>query len=82
MRPSLFLLVMVLWGKTSLVKRLVNDIFDDQERKTPGIKITNWLVPINGGDDIRLNIWDFGGQEIMHSTHQFFLTQGVFTSLF
>ena len=22
-----------------------------------------------------LNIWDFGGQEIMHATHQFFLTQ-------
>ena len=25
--------------------------------------------------DIRLNIWDFGGQEIMHATHQFFLTK-------
>lgn len=24
---------------------------------------------------IRLNIWDFGGQEIMHATHQFFLTK-------
>jgi internalin A len=24
---------------------------------------------------VRLNIWDFGGQEIMHATHQFFLTQ-------
>ena len=22
-----------------------------------------------------LNIWDFGGQEIMHSTHQFFFTK-------
>ncbi|HET9711760.1 MAG TPA: COR domain-containing protein [Pyrinomonadaceae bacterium] len=28
------------------------------------------------GDEepIKLNIWDFGGQEIQHSTHQFFLT--------
>lgn len=25
--------------------------------------------------DIKLNIWDFGGQEILYSTHQFFLTQ-------
>ncbi len=25
--------------------------------------------------DIWLNIWDFGGQEIMHATHQFFLTK-------
>lgn len=24
---------------------------------------------------VRVNIWDFGGQEILHSTHQFFLTQ-------
>jgi internalin A len=24
---------------------------------------------------LRLNIWDFGGQEIMHATHQFFLTK-------
>jgi len=24
---------------------------------------------------VRVNVWDFGGQEIMHSTHQFFLTQ-------
>ena len=25
-------------------------------------------------EPIKLNIWDFGGQEIQHSTHQFFLT--------
>ena len=27
------------------------------------------------GEDIRLHVWDFGGQEIMHATHQFFLTR-------
>jgi small GTP-binding protein len=26
------------------------------------------------GEPVKLNIWDFGGQEIQHSTHQFFLT--------
>ncbi|MEL7316819.1 MAG: COR domain-containing protein, partial [Cyanobacteria bacterium J06559_3] len=26
-------------------------------------------------EDITLHVWDFGGQEIMHSTHQFFLTE-------
>src|SRR5690606_20022625 len=25
--------------------------------------------------EILINIWDFGGQEILYSTHQFFLTQ-------
>jgi internalin A len=29
----------------------------------------------NPQSKIRLNIWDFGGQEIMHATHQFFLTK-------
>ncbi|MGC9393469.1 MAG: COR domain-containing protein [Anaerolineae bacterium] len=27
------------------------------------------------GRQIRVNVWDFGGQEIMHATHQFFLTK-------
>ncbi|MBL0348656.1 MAG: hypothetical protein IPP54_26040 [Anaerolineales bacterium] len=29
----------------------------------------------NQQSKIKLNIWDFGGQEIMHATHQFFLTK-------
>jgi hypothetical protein len=27
------------------------------------------------GKEFRVNIWDFGGQEIYHETHQFFLTK-------
>jgi internalin A len=61
-------------GKTSLVKRLLEDCYDSQERKTEGINIRNWEISING-QSIRLNMWDFGGQEIMHATHQFFLTK-------
>ena len=62
-------------GKTSLVNRLVYGEFDPIEPKTDGINITQWPIQINPDEDIRLNIWDFGGQEIMHSTHQFFLTE-------
>ena len=61
-------------GKTSLVKRLVEDAFNDDEPKTQGIRITNWFLPC-GADTLRLNTWDFGGQEMMHATHQFFLTE-------
>jgi internalin A len=61
-------------GKTSLVKRLVDDKFDEAESKTQGIKITNWFLS-RGADTFRLNVWDFGGQEIMHATHQFFMTE-------
>jgi len=61
-------------GKTSLVNRLVRNIFNDHENKTEGINIETWKIKINN-ENIRLNIWDFGGQEIMHATHQFFLTK-------
>ncbi len=61
-------------GKTSLVNRLVNNKFYDDEDETQGIQITKWPITL-GEENVRLNIWDFGGQEIMHSTHQFFLTQ-------
>jgi internalin A len=61
-------------GKTSLVKRLVMDEFDRQEPATQGIAIQPWDIRVND-TEIRLNVWDFGGQEIMHATHQFFLTK-------
>jgi internalin A len=62
-------------GKTSIVNRLVHKTFKD-EKKTEGIRITEWPVTVGKKkDDVRLNVWDFGGQEIMHATHQFFLTE-------
>ncbi len=62
-------------GKTSLVNRLVEGTFSKDEKKTDGIKITQWPVTLsNGSDEVQLHVWDFGGQEIMHSTHQFSLS--------
>jgi internalin A len=61
-------------GKTSLAKRLIFNTFDPKETKTQGINIDRWEVPIES-EQVRLNVWDFGGQEIMHATHQFFLTE-------
>jgi internalin A len=61
-------------GKTSLVRRLVENGFNGDESKTQGINITSWSLS-HLADTFRLNIWDFGGQEIMHATHQFFMTE-------
>lgn len=61
-------------GKTSLIKRLIENRFNPTEDKTEGINITKWPITIHN-QQIRLNVWDFGGQEIMHATHQFFLTK-------
>ena len=67
-------------GKTSLVQRFVFCDFKSNQTKTDGISISKWRVvpgsqPENLQSLIQLNIWDFGGQEIMHATHQFFLTK-------
>ncbi|MCP4603722.1 MAG: GTP-binding protein, partial [Proteobacteria bacterium] len=62
-------------GKTSLVNRLVHNEFNRNESTTHGLEITKWLVRVNDDEKVTLNIWDFGGQEIMHATHQFFFTQ-------
>jgi internalin A len=60
-------------GKTTLVHRLTTDEFKTFDR-TPGINITKWPVTIDG-DEVRAHVWDFGGQEIMHGTHRFFMTE-------
>ena len=61
-------------GKTSLAKQLMKDKFNPRENKTEGIDINYWQVAVDG-QEVQLNVWDFGGQEIMHATHQFFLTK-------
>ena len=67
-------------GKTSLVRRFMDDEFDPIEMKTEGITITHWQIENDQTkaalySTINLNLWDFGGQEIMHATHQFFITK-------
>ena len=66
-------------GKSSVVERLVKGTFDPKKETTLGVEINDEIEvsqwEIEGeGEPIKLNIWDFGGQEIQHSTHQFFLT--------
>jgi small GTP-binding protein len=57
-------------GKTSLSKVLRKKAFNPQESQTHGINIDHWQH-----QDITLHFWDFGGQETMHATHQFFLSK-------
>ena len=63
-------------GKTCLAKRLIYDEFIE-DKSTEGIDILKWAItaPTTDGEEIKLNVWDFGGQEIYHATHQFFLTK-------
>ncbi|CAK8721463.1 hypothetical protein KKHLCK_10715 [Candidatus Electrothrix laxa] len=63
-------------GKTSLVKQLLGEKFNRHEDITHGISIRGWEAQDKGKDkEIKCNIWDFGGQVIQHTTHQFFLSK-------
>ncbi|MCB1161032.1 MAG: GTP-binding protein, partial [Leptospiraceae bacterium] len=67
-------------GKTSIIERILQDTFNLDQAKTDGISINQWKIDEYSESEyqkskIKVNFWDFGGQEIMHATHQFFLTK-------
>ncbi|MEH1797978.1 MAG: COR domain-containing protein [Nostoc sp.] len=64
-------------GKTSLAKKIKDETYQLQpkEKSTEGIEVIQWHFTQPNGKDFRVNIWDFGGQEIYHQTHQFFLSK-------
>ena len=64
-------------GKTTLTKKIEDEnyILDANESSTEGIEVVQWSFPLDNGETFQVNIWDFGGQEIYHATHQFFLTK-------
>jgi GTPase SAR1 family protein/Leucine-rich repeat (LRR) protein len=76
-------------GKTSIAKKLLNPDYElrPNEQSTEGIDVLRYEFPTvvrtrdpNGLETVasrnfQANIWDFGGQEIYHATHQFFLTR-------
>ena len=71
-------------GKSSLILALTEGKLRQPLDKTHGIVQRPWSLSLRAGhlaavDDkgeetLRLNLWDFGGQEVYHSTHAFFLT--------
>jgi internalin A len=69
-------------GKTSLANKIIDSNYklklegsDNPEKSTDGIDVFHFDFQYPKGNLFRINIWDFGGQEIYHATHQFFLTK-------
>jgi small GTP-binding protein len=69
-------------GKTTLMKKLKDNKFKvniGKEPSTHGINIVPWELTCpfkqNNAKTVKINFWDFGGQDIYHATHQFFLTK-------
>jgi internalin A len=77
-RPLLELKLLVVGrgkaGKTTLVKQLTGEKPAENESETHSIAIRELVLECPLGQ-VRTRAWDFGGQEILHSTHQFFLTE-------
>ncbi|WP_321282193.1 COR domain-containing protein [Marinifilum fragile] len=69
-------------GKTSILKRLQANSYNENENQTNGISIEKFdfkkLDTFKNNKElheIKASFWDFGGQEILFSTHQFFLSR-------
>ncbi|MBI1766419.1 MAG: TIR domain-containing protein [Acidobacteria bacterium] len=61
-------------GKTSLSKALRGAKHKKHEPETPGIE--RHQLPLTTGEStITAHVWDFGGQEFLHQTHQFFFSE-------
>lgn len=64
-------------GKSSLLRTLLEQPFDAHLPSTHGINIQPYRLPYppQPATEMILNVWDFGGQHIYHTTHQFFMTK-------
>ena len=79
-------------GKTTLVKRIFNQEMGIAEKfwsiisgrgfrkETDGIDMHEW-VPHKGEYLGIIRLWDFAGQDIFYTTHQFFLSQNSISFL-
>jgi small GTP-binding protein len=63
-------------GKTSLLRTIKGEEFIEGLNTTHGIGVDKLKLahPKEKNITMELNTWDFGGQQIYHATHQFFLT--------
>jgi internalin A len=72
-------------GKTQLSRRLQDLDFDPEILTTHGIELSFVNTNVNLESfkgSVRLNLWDFGGQEIYHGSHTLFLHgQAIFLLL-
>ncbi len=64
-------------GKTTLAVKIMNENAEmpPEAATTRGIDTDIWNFNLPDDEQFRVNIWDFGGQEIYKATHQFFLTK-------
>ncbi|NEW99350.1 leucine-rich repeat domain-containing protein [Rhodopseudomonas sp. BR0G17] len=60
-------------GKTQICRRLRGEPYDAKVDSTHGIFVNTAELTYDDRSTVRLNIWDFGGQDIYHGTHALFM---------
>lgn len=75
-RCKLLMLGNGLAGKTLLSQAFINPNKIEKKESTHGVQFFNWKLLRECGHPVNLQIWDFGGQEIYHGTHQLFASKG------
>ncbi len=60
-------------GKTSLVRRYVDGIFDDRYLSTIGVKVSRRVVNVSEEKTITFIIWDVAGSEEFNGKHTAYL---------
>ena len=61
-------------GKTSTVRALLGLPINTNEKSTPGIALCDLPLKDCKGGPVTAHVWDFAGQVITHSLHQFFFS--------
>jgi len=60
-------------GKTCISKVLAGEPCKENEKSTHGIRVVPLSLP--NAPHLDFQVWDFGGQDIYHATHRFFLSR-------
>ena len=67
-------------GKTALVSRLVDKVFNQEIETTIGVEFRTYTVPV-GDHEVKLNIWDTAGQEKFRSVSKAYFRNAVGAAL-
>ena len=64
-------------GKTSLANRLLGKELPKEADRTQGVDIVigKYSFPLANGNDFKINIWDFAGQDKYKTLHQLFYSE-------
>ncbi|HEX4407754.1 MAG TPA: COR domain-containing protein [Xanthobacteraceae bacterium] len=70
-------------GKTQICRRLRGENYNETVESTHGIIVTSAPLPtVKSDETARLQIWDFGGQDIYHGTHALFMrSRAIFAAV-